>query len=132
MIVDSSTWIDFFEGKDLPHAARLEEAVRGQEDLATLGIVVTEVLQGFRSDAEFERARAVLENVPTIEPTLDRHVRAAHLFRALRRKGVTVAGMIDCVIAQTCIDLKTELLSPDVDFERIARNSPLRLWRRAD
>jgi hypothetical protein len=129
MIVDSSTWIDYFKGEDLPHAARLDEALREQEDLLTIGLIVTEVLQGFRSDPEFERARAVLEIVPMIRPTLDGHVRAANLYRTLRRKGVTVGGATDCIIAQVCLDYGTELLSSDRGFERIAKNTALRLWR---
>jgi len=55
-------------------------------------------------------------------------VRAARLFRSLRQKGITVRGAVDCIIAQTCLDVDAELLSPDADFERIARHTPLRLW----
>lgn len=56
------------------------------------------------------------------------HVRAASLFRALRRRGVTVRGAVDGVIAQTCLDAGAEFLSPDTDFEGIARYTALRLW----
>jgi hypothetical protein len=94
-----------------------------------LPIIVTEVLQGFRTDGGFEAARRVLVALPTIHPTVACHVRAARLFRSLRRKGVTVRGAVDCVIAQACLDAGAELLSPDGDFERIARHSALRLWR---
>jgi predicted nucleic acid-binding protein len=38
---------------------------------------------------------------------------------------------VDCIIAQTCLDVGAELLSPDADFERIARHTPLRLWGEA-
>lgn len=62
-----------------------------------------------------------------IHPTLDSYVRAARVSRRLRRKGVTVRGAVDCVIAQTCIDLGAALLSPDADFAQIARHAPLRL-----
>lgn len=91
-------------------------------------IIITEVLQGFRSDSGFRRARDVLLPL-AIHPTLDCHVRAAQLFRLLRRKGITVRGAVDCVIAQACLDIEATLLSPDVDFEHIARHTPLRLWR---
>jgi predicted nucleic acid-binding protein len=67
--------------------------------------------------------------LPAIQPTVDCHVRAARLFRSLRQKGVTVRGAIDCIIAQVCLDLDAELLSPDADFRRIARHAPLRLWQ---
>jgi len=66
--------------------------------------------------------------LPTIQPTVDCHVRAARLFRFLRQKSITVRGAIDCIIAQACLDLDAELLSPDTDFHHIARHAPLRLW----
>ncbi len=131
MVVDTNVWADFFNGTRNPHAERLDAALEAEEDLGVLPIVVTEVLQGFRTDGGFERARRLLVSFPQVHPTLDGHVRAAGLFRSLRRKGVTVRGAVDCVIAQACLDLEAELLSPDGDFEQIARHVPLRLWRPA-
>ena len=94
-----------------------------------LPIIVTEVLQGFRTERGFREAREALVALPVIQPSLDCHVRAAELFRSLRRLGVTVRGAIDCLIARVCLDLDAQLLSPDRDFLEIARHTPLRLWR---
>ncbi len=129
MVVDSNTWADFFNGVGNPHVQRLDAALQQEEDLALVPIIITEVLQGFRTDSGFQRARHVLVSLLVIHPTVDAHVRAARLFRALRRKGVTVRGAVDCVIAQACLDYGAELLSPDADFEQIAHHTPLRLWR---
>lgn len=128
MIVDTDVWADFFNGVDEPHVARLDTALRDEEDLAVLPIIVTEVLQGFRTESGFREAKEVLLALPVIHPTLGCHVRAAGLFRSLRRKGVTVRGAVDCVIAQACLDLEVQLLSPDRDFAQIARHTALRLW----
>jgi predicted nucleic acid-binding protein len=128
MVVDSNTWADFFNGTSNPHVRRLHLALREEEDLAIIPIILTEVLQGFRTERGFQRARRVLEALPAMQPTLDCHVRAARLFRLLRQKGVTVRGAVDCVIAQSCLDLDAELLSPDADFHGIALHTPLRLW----
>jgi len=128
IVVDSNTWADFFNGASNPHVRRLDTALGDEEDLAILPMVITEVLQGFRSEKGFQRARRVLVALPTIQPTVDCHVRAAHLFRLLRQKGITVRGAIDCIIAQACLDLDAELLSPDADFQHIALHAPLRLW----
>jgi predicted nucleic acid-binding protein len=130
IIVDSNIWADFFNGAPRPHAQRLDAALRDEEDLAVLPIVITEVLQGFRTEQGFRKARRILEALPAIQPTVDCHVRAARLFRSLRGRGVTVRGAVDCVIAQVCLDLDAELLSPDADFRQIARHTPLRLWPR--
>lgn len=129
IIVDSNTWADFFNGVSRPHVERLDHALQEEEDLGVIPIIITEVLQGFRTDTGFKRAQGVLVSLPVIHPTVDGHVRAARLFRSLRRKGVTVRGAVDCVIAQTCLDIEAELLSPDADFEQIARHTSLRLWR---
>ncbi len=115
-------------GAPTSHVERLDLALEEEDDLAILPIIITEVLQGFRSESGFRRARRVLLALPVIEPTIDCHVRAANLFRSLRRKGVTVRGAVDCIIAQTCLDVDAELLSPDADFRRIARHTSLRLW----
>jgi hypothetical protein len=131
IIVDSNTWADFFNGASNPHVQRLDLALQEEEDLAVVPIIITEVLQGFRTDSGFQRARRVLLALPVIEPTVACHVRAARLFRSLRQKGITVRGAVDCIIAQTCLDVDAELLSPDADFERIARHTPLRLWGEA-
>ena len=128
IIVDSNAWVDFFNGVRSPHAERLDAALRDEEDLSVIPIILTEVLQGFRTDTGFQRARRALVSMPTIHPTVDCHVRAARLFRTLRRRGVTVRGAVDCVIAQTCLDIGAELLSPDADFAHIARHTTLRLW----
>ena len=129
IVVDSNTWADFFNGASNSFVQRLRIALREEEDLAVLPVIITEVLQGFRTDSGFRRARRVLTELPVIQPTVECHVRAAFMFRSLRKKGVTVRGAIDCIIAQTCLDLDAELLSPDVDFERIAGHTSLRLWR---
>ena len=74
-----------------------------------------------------ERARAALIRLPVFALDVEGHVAAAQLFRWLRRKGVTVRGAVDCVIAQTCIASEAELLSADRDFEAIARHTRRRL-----
>lgn len=128
-VVDSNTWGDYFNGFGTPHVERLQHALASEEDIAVLPIIVTEVLQGFRSISGFDRARDVLTALPVIEPDLDSHVRAASLYRRLRaEEGVTVRGAVDCVIAQVCIDSASMLLSPDSDFEQIARHAELDLW----
>ena len=128
IVVDSNTWGDFFNGTSNPHVGRLDTALREEEDLAVLPIIITEVLQGFRTEKGFRQAQRVLLRLPVIQPAVDCHVRAARLFRSLRRIGVTVRGAVDCIIAQTCLDLEAELLSPDADFRRISRHTALRLW----
>jgi predicted nucleic acid-binding protein len=132
MIVDSNVWADYFNGRATAETARLESALRDAEDLATLPIIVTEVLQGFRSDLGFQRAQRELMLLTIVEPDVEVHISAARLYRMMRRRGVTIRGTIDCVIAQACLESHAELLSPDQDFEQIARFTELRLWRSSE
>jgi len=129
IVVDSNTWADFFNGTRNPYADRLGRALDEETDMAVLPVIITEVLQGFRSGAGFRRAERVLVSLPVMHPTVECHVRAASLFRSLRAKGVTVRGAVDCVIAQLCMDADAELLSPDADFAHIARHTALRVWQ---
>ncbi|MDP6980651.1 MAG: PIN domain nuclease [Myxococcota bacterium] len=128
IVVDSNTWADFFNGADSAYVDRLDLALEREEDLGVVPLIVTEVLQGFRTDSGFQRARRVLTALPVIDPPMEWHVEAARLFRNLRGEGITVRGAVDCIIAQACIRTRSELLSPDSDFRRIAAHSALRLW----
>jgi predicted nucleic acid-binding protein len=127
LIVDTNVWASYFNGEPTPHVERLDRAFAIEEDLTVLPIIITEVLQGFRTDGGFAAARDLLLALPVYEPSLDTHVEAARLFRRLRAKGVTVRGTVDCIIAQSCMEHAAELLSPDADFRQIAKHEPLRL-----
>jgi len=126
IVVDTTVWADWFNGRDSPEVDRLDQAL-GRQDAGLVPVILTEVLQGFRSDRDFERARALLVRLPVLSLDLEGHAAAARLFRRLRSKGITVRGAIDCIIAQTCIAAGVELLSADLDFAAIARHTTLRL-----
>ena len=128
IVVDSNVWADYFNGSASAYVERLDDGLLDEEDIAILPIIVTEVLQGFRTSAGFNRAHDVLTRLPIIQPDLACHVEAALLFRKLRNNGITVRGSIDCVIAQFCIRSGSTLLSPDADFRLIAQHTDLDLW----
>ena len=50
ILVDTSVWIDFFSGRNLPHVATLEQFIQENDDLALCGIIMTEILQGIADD----------------------------------------------------------------------------------
>jgi hypothetical protein len=122
IVVDTTVWADWFNDADSPAVGRLSLALERQ-DVGLVPAVLTEVLQGFRADGDFDRARGLLVQLPVLALDVEGHVAAARLFRRLRSRGVTVRG----TIAQTCITAGLELLSTDQDFAAIARHTPLRL-----
>ena len=126
IVVDTTIWADWFNGVDSPQVGRLDQAL-DRQDAGLVPVVLTEVLQGFRADSDFGRARGLLLRLPLLTLDADGHVEAARLYRRLRNRGVTVRSTIDCIIAQTCITAGLELLSTDQDFASIARHTPLRL-----
>lgn len=117
--IDSSVWIDYFNGRTTPQTDRLHAAL-GVQPIVIGDLVLTEVLQGFRSDELFRRAHRLLGAFPVVSmvgPTLA--VRAARNYRALRGAGVTVRKTIDVMIGTYCIENKLPLLYSDRDFDPI-------------
>jgi predicted nucleic acid-binding protein len=128
IFVDSSAWISHFNGTVDPVAARLGEALESDLRLCLIDLVVTEVLQGFRQDREFELARRRLAGVHRLPLSHPTYVDAARLQRRLRLRGLTPTTA-DCVIAQACLDSGASLLTKDIDFHGIAQHTRLKLVR---
>jgi predicted nucleic acid-binding protein len=128
MLVDTSVWIDYFNGHGSAQADRLAAAIADSEAISLPGLVITEILVGLRSDAEADKILRLLDAFgPGPEPTRADHVAAARLYRLCRSKGITIRSTIDCLIAQLCLRDSLELLTLDRDFTGIARCAPLRL-----
>ncbi len=117
ILVDSSVWIDFFRGTSTPQVERLE-VLFAEERIAVGDLILTEVLQGFRSEREFNLARKALDTFEFVElGGLDISVQAAKNFRTLRALGITVRRTIDTIIATKCIEAGYTLLHADRDFD---------------
>ena len=117
VLVDSSVWIDFFNGARKPEVDRLDDLL-GQESILVGDLVLAEVLQGFDSDHEFRTARRLLltlDQEALVSPKIALH--AAHHYRALRRSGITVRKTVDCLVATWCIENDVPLLHSDRDFD---------------
>jgi predicted nucleic acid-binding protein len=126
IFVDSSVWIEYFRGLGTPEADRLDSLL-GKEPLATGDLVLTEVLQGFASDRDFNQAQALLRSVTLIELCgAEIAIKAARNHRQLRALGITVRKTIDTVIATRCIEDDLALLHRDRDFDPFIEHLGLR------
>lgn len=126
ILVDSSVWIDYFRGVVTPQTNRLDSLL-GTELIATGDLILTEVLQGFVSDKDFNRARKLLTALIIVDLAGQRiAIQAAKNFRTLRAAGVTVRKTIDTVIATYCIENKVPLLYSDRDFDSFVEHLGLR------
>ena len=116
ILVDSSVWIDFFNGVPTPETDRLD-ALLGQDVVATGDLILVEVLQGIRNDSDFRAVKRALSEFPSFDLLgRERADRVAMRYRRLRRNGVTIRKAIDVVIASFCIDEGIPLLFSDRDF----------------
>jgi len=126
ILVDSSVWIDYFRGTATPQAEKLESLL-GTEPVATGDLILTEVLQGFVSDRDFNQARKLLTSLVVVDLAgQDIAIQAAKNFRALRALGVSVRKTIDTVIATRCIESGLPLLYSDRDFDPFVEHLGLR------
>ena len=117
IVVDSSVWIDFFNGVSTPEVDRLD-ALLGVTPLAIGDLILVEVLQGFRNERDVATARQLflsLALLPLLEGS--NPWKAADNYRQLRRKGITVRKTIDGIIATACIEANLPLLFSDRDFQ---------------
>jgi hypothetical protein len=124
ILVDSSVWVEVFRRRrplDL-------ESILDFDDVTTCLPIVQEVLQGFRDEAAYRRAREAMLSLPVVESPLGESVfvHAVELFRAARRGGITVRSSVDCLIAACAIRHDLEVLHRDRDFGALARISALR------
>jgi hypothetical protein len=127
IFVDSSVWIDYFKGAITPQTEKLDQLL-GREPVATGDLILTEVLQGFTRDRDFDTATKLMTSLTIVElGGRGIAIQAARNFRALRNLGVTIRKTIDTVIATRCIEGGYRLLHNDRDFDAFARHLNLRV-----
>jgi predicted nucleic acid-binding protein len=116
ILVDSSVWIDYFNGRDTSETIFLDGAL-STDSICIGDIILAEVLQGFRSDKEYRLAREILLELPLYQVmTPELALVGADNYRRLRKKGFTVRKSVDNWIATFCIENKLPLLFSDKDF----------------
>lgn len=129
LIVDSSVWIDGLRGRATPQVARLVE-IGGHEPLGVSDLIIHEVLRGVRGGRRFQEVRSMLlEYQVFLMGGAELAVKAAQNYRELRRRGITVRGPVDCLIATFCIETGHQLLHNDRDFDQFEQHLGLQVVR---
>lgn len=124
LLVDSSVWIDTVRNI-ASDSTRLLANGNDSEELATTGVIVQEVLQGFRSDKDFEKWRERFWGMLILEPReLSTYEVAAQLYRQSRAKGLTIRKPNDCLIAALALEHGALLIHNDRDFIALAQVEP--------
>ena len=128
ILVDTSVWIDYFNGVENKQAESLDWILSEQSVLVG-DIILTEILQGFDSDKEFRLAKQALEPLDCVHlGGKSLAIKAASNFRFLRSKGVTIRKTVDMLIGSWCIEHEVELLHNDKDLDQIATQLPLPIY----
>ena len=121
ILVDSSVWIDYFNGKKTTHTDWLDSSL-GNTPLIMGDLILTEVLQGFQNDKDFKTARDLLLGIPFMSMGgRELALESAINYRYLRKKGVTVRKTIDVMIGTFCIHHRLTLLHDDRDFDPMVK-----------
>jgi predicted nucleic acid-binding protein len=131
LFVDTSVWSLAFR-RDAPapvaEVRALIRALEADEALFSTGLILQELLQGFRGPKDRAQILVRFGALPLLVPDRRDHIEAAELRNECRRKGVQL-GTIDALLAQLCIRHDLSMLTCDSDFNKIAERSRLRLWQ---
>ena len=129
IVVDSSIWIDYFNGKINKKTDWLDEAL-GIEPIIMGDIILAEVLRGFQSDKDFKTAKKLLLEFPFMDMIgQELAVKSAMNYRILRQKGITVRKTIDVMIGTFCIHNNFYLLHNDKDFDPLEKLLKLKVMK---
>ena len=116
ILVDSSVWIDYFNGRKTDKTDWLDSAI-GNKHIIVGDLILSEILQGFQSGDDFRTAKDLLLNFPFMEMLgQELAIKSALNYRFLRKNGVTVRKTIDVMIGTFCIHYQCSLLHDDRDF----------------
>ena len=122
ILVDSSVWIDYFNGVDNKQTDTLND-VLGLKPIAIGDLILTEVLQGFKDDKDHKAAKLLLEDLVIFDLVgKDIAIKSADNFRFMRKKGITIRKPVDVIIATFCIEKKLPLLFIDRVFKPFVKH----------
>jgi predicted nucleic acid-binding protein len=126
ILVDSSVWIAHLRGTTTPATMKLEAAV-AREPLLVGDLILLEVLQGARDDAQAARIERALREYAIVSLLDDQlAAQAARNYRRLRNLGITIRKTADIIIGTFCIEHRHSLLHEDRDFEPMEKHLGLK------
>ena len=130
ILVDTSVLIDYFKGVENRPVRKFHQALENNIPFGISHLIYMEVLQGSQTDKDYSVLKKYLltQTFYELKNGLESYAEAARMYLKLRKKGVTVKSTIDCLIARVAVENELFLLYNDVDFDRIAKHFPLKIW----
>lgn len=96
VIVDTSIWIEYFNRARSSRAEKLKKLME-QEKVAIAGVIIAELLQGAKNEAELEELREALITLPLIKEEVEDWEEVGRLSFQMRKEGLLIP-LTDCLI----------------------------------
>ncbi len=128
ILADTSAWIDFLRDRETSAASDLDRAL-GTNRVLIGDLILVELLQGYSDGRQLEDLKRDLQLIPVMTlcgPSIA--FLAADNYRLLRRKGITVRGTIDVIIATWCVENDVPLIHDDRDYNGMEKWLGLKRW----
>ncbi len=117
ILVDTSVWIDYFNNTPANNFTDKLDAALAEGIVAMGDLIFLEILQGFRNDKDYRKAKTTLSTLQQYELFgQDAVYKCAANYRALRKQGITIRSTADVIVATFCIEHRIPLLFSDRDF----------------
>jgi len=122
-LFDTSVWIDFFSGTKSSETQLLTRYLEEDLPVFTCPVIIQEVLQGIKNDSDYRKVKESFLALEILdEEPVEAAVGAADIYRALRKKGITIRKSNDCLIAWYALKNSLEIIHHDRDFDTILKN----------
>lgn len=129
ILVDSSVWVDFFNGRTTPQVERLAVLLDDMAPVAVADLALFEVLRGFRHERDYLAALKTLAVLTVVDiGGEDNALQAVQHDRILRAMGYTVRSAVDVLQAAYCITHDHALLHSDAGFDVMEDLRGLKVW----
>jgi len=128
VVVDTTVWIDYIHGLETPQTNALDYGLLHNQ-VITGDLIITEFLQGFRDDSDFEAAKEIMDSLIYCDMLgKDMALKSATNFRLLRKNGVTIRKTVDIIIGTFCIENELPLLHNDRDYDLMEKYLGLHIY----
>ncbi len=132
IVVDTTVWIDFFAASGTTFDRHLADLIDNDAPIVLVDLIYCEILQGIRENDVYQRTRQTLLAHPILRARgLETFEVAANLYRAARRRGLTIRRTIDCLIGAISLETGAAIYHNDRDYDALAKVSPLTIHRPA-
>lgn len=116
VLVDTSVWIEFFKPES-PIGKKLESLLV-KNSVRVCGIILFELLQGVKSEAEKTKILEALSTIEYFEMTKSLWQKSADISASLKRQGLNLP-LSDIFIASIAVEHNLSVFTLDKHFEQI-------------